>query len=363
MKIPYRDLSVKDSVLKKELLHTVDKVLSHGRIILGPEVEEFEKKVALFCQKKYAVGMNSGTDALYLALRSLDIKPGDEVITTPLSWIATANAIVLCGARPVFVDISEDLNMNADLIERAVTSKTKMIVPVHFMGKLCDMRKILEVARIHNLYVVEDAAQAFGAHIKGKRAGSFGDVNAFSMNPMKVLRAYGEAGCVTTDSKDVYEKLLSLRYAGTINKEDCHYPSFNGRIDTLQAAMLIVDLKYVQEKIEKRRKIAEAYTKALKDIVMCPKENDSYHVYYGYTIITEKRDELKEYLATCGVETKIQHPILMPYHSAYRGKYECQIPVAERIVNQILCIPNEETLSDEEVQYTVGCIKSFFGGS
>ncbi len=218
MKIPYRDLSVTNEQQKKELLESVDRVLSHGRIILGGEVDLLETKIAEICQKKYAIGVGSGTDALYLALRCLEVGPGDEVITTPLSWIATVNAIVLCGATPVFVDINEDLNMNTELIEAHVTPKTKAILPVHFTGRLCNMEQVMGIANQKNLCVVEDAAQAFGAHANGAKAGSFGHINCFSMNPMKVFCSYGESGALVTDEERLYRKLLSLRYAGTINK-------------------------------------------------------------------------------------------------------------------------------------------------
>ena len=363
MKVTYRDLRVKDAGLKDELMQSVDKVLTHGRIILGPEVEEFEKQASKFCQKKFGVGMNSGTDALYLALRSLDIGPGDEVITTPLSWIATLNAIVLCGATPVFVDISEDLNINSELVEQAITDRTKAIVPVHFTGKMCDIKKIAEIAKKHGIYLIEDAAQSFGAHIDGGIAGSFGDIGCFSMNPMKVLCAYGEAGLTVTDDEKLYEKMLSLRYAGTVNKENCYYPSLNGRLDTIQAAMLIVGLKYLEDKTERRRKIADIYTEALSDIVACPKDDGTHHVYYSYTIVTDRRDELQEYLSSKGVETKVQHPILMPFHKAYCDKFKCNVPVAEKLVKQILCLPNQEDLSQEEVEHVIDSVKGFFKGA
>ena len=359
-KVPYRDLSIKDSILKEELLLAVENVLSHGRIILGPEVAEFERQISSFCKRRYAVGMNSGTDALYLSLRSLDIGPGDEVITTPLSWIATLNAITLTGATPVFVDIGDDLNINADLIESAITPKTKAILPVHFTGKICDMEKIIAIAYKHKLFVVEDAAQAFGARRDGIGAGSFGNIGAFSMNPMKVLCGYGEAGAVVTDDKDIYDKLISLRYAGTINKEDCHFPSLNGRLDTIQAAMLLVNLKYLKEKIKRTQEIAQKYTRSLKDIVICPQDDGTSNVYYSYTIMTPRRDELKDYLESKGIETKIQHPILMPYHAAYKNRYQPKIPNAQRLVNQILCIPNEEILQTEQIDYVIAVIKEFF---
>ena len=358
--IPYRDLSVKDPNLKRELMDAVDKVLSHGRLILGPEVSMLEQEIAKFCNKKFAVGVNSGTDALYFALRALDIGPGDEVITTPLSWIATLNAIVLCGATPVFVDIGEDMNINPALVENAITHKTKAILPVHFTGKMCDMSAIASIAAKNGLKVIEDASQAFGAKIQNKVAGSWGYVNCFSLNAMKILNAYGEAGIIVTDDAHVFDKLTSLRYAGTINKEDCHYPSLNGRIDTIQAAMLLVELKRLTPKINRLQEIARIYTTHLNDIVKCPDDEGSFHVYYSYTILTDRRDELKNFLLEKGIETKIQHPILMPYHAAYKQKFKPYIPMAEKIVNQILCLPNHEKLTNEDVRHIVETVKFFF---
>ncbi len=359
--IRYRDLSVKDPVLKKELMQAVEKVLDHGWFILGDEVETLEREIAALCDKKYAVGVGSGTDALYLALRALGVGPGDEVITTPLSWIATTNAIVLAGATPVYVDIGKDLNINANLIEKAITPKTKAIVPVHFTGKMCDMPRIKDIANRHKLFLVEDAAQAFGARLPSGVAGSFGDISCFSMNPMKVLCAYGEAGAVVTDYPKLCERLVSLRYAGTVNRDDCHFPSLNGRIDTIQAAMISVNLKHFQAKLEKLRKIAKRYTAALKGVVTCPQDKGDDHVYYSYTILAPRRDELREYLMKNGIETKIQHPILMPYHTAYRGKFSPKIPVAERLVKQLVCIPNEANLTNKQIDYIIDRIKRFYG--
>ncbi|SVD26418.1 uncharacterized protein METZ01_LOCUS379272, partial [marine metagenome] len=247
MKVRYRDLSVHDSVIQKELLNSVKGVLDHGKIILGPEVDEFEKNIANYCGTKYAIGVSCGTNALYLSLKALGVGVGDEVITTPLSWIATVNAIVLTGAVPVFVDIGQDLNIDPELIEEAVTDRTKAIVPVHFTGRLCKMDRINEVAKKKGIFVVEDAAQSFGAKVNGTVAGAFGDTGCFSMNAMKVFCSYGEAGAIVTDDDDLYPKLISYRYNGTINKEDCHTPSINARIDTIQAAMMNVNLKYISD--------------------------------------------------------------------------------------------------------------------
>ena len=361
MKVRYLDLSVKDLVHKEQLLAAMDKVLSHGIFVLGPEVKEFENKVAECCRRKCAVGLSSGTDALYVALRALDIGPGDEVITTPLSWIATLNAIVVAGATPIFADIGHDLNMNADLIESLITNRTKAIIPVHYTGQMCDMDQICHIADKNNLVVIEDAAQSFKSSLNGRTAGSFGKIACFSMNPMKVFHSYGEAGAVVTDDEELHDKMVALRYGGAVNREDCRYPSLNFRIDTLQAALLLVEYTRLDRIIEKRREIAKRYHDALCDVVECPGENPGFfHVYYSYTIQTDRRNELQAHLTQRGVETKIQHPILMPYHTAYKGKYEPAIPVAERIHKRILSIPNHEKLSNHEIDYVISCIREFY---
>lgn len=361
MKVPYRDLSVTDPKLKQELLSAVEKVLSHGKLIFGPEHDQFEKEIAEYCQTKYAVGVDSGTNALYLAMRSLNIGSGDEVILSPLSWIASLNAVVLTGATPVFVDIAEDLNINAELIPKAITSKTKAILSIHFTGKLCEMDKINAVAEENGLNVVEDAAQAFGAELDGKKAGSFGTLGCFSMNPMKLFGAYGEAGVVVTDNKQLVHKLRSLRHAGTVKRKDCHSLGVNGRLDTIQAAMLSINLKYLQKKLDRFRTISTRYTENLKHLMVCPQATpSSAHVYYTYTILTDRRNELKGYLASKNIETQIQHPILMPNQTAYRHLPRYDIPIAENVVDKILCLPNHDLMNDEQVAYVIACIKEFY---
>jgi len=285
------------------------------------------------------------------------------VFTTPLTCIATENAIYLCGATPVFVDIGPDLNINADLIDEAITPRTKIILPVHFTGKLCDMTKIVEIAERNNVILVEDAAQAFGASFNGRMAGSFGQINCFSMNSMKVLNSYGEAGAVVTNDEGLRDKMLSLRYAGTINAEDCHIPSLNGQIDTIQAAMLLVSLRYYEDKVDRRRKMADFYSQALGEVVSCPKEEPGYHdVYYTYTIVAERRDQLREFLASKGIETKIHHPILMPYHTAYRDILpKPNIPMAEKQVARIVSIPSHENITLDEAEYVASSIREFYG--
>ena len=320
-KVRYRDLSVSNLEQKNEILKAVDRVLTHGQFMLGPEVETLEKKIAKYCNTKYCVGLSSGTDALNLALRSYNIGPGDEVITTPLSWVATFNSIQYCGATPVAVDICEDLNINADLIENAITEKTKALMPVHFTGRLCDMEKISQIANKHNLLVIEDAAQAFGARINGVYAGAFGDAGCFSFNAMKVLPGYGEMGAVLTNDKDIYDQLISLRYLGFDTKgEICFYPSLNNKIDTLLASMMLTSFKYFDENFNTRIKISNYYSDNLSDYVVCPilnNDKDVHCTFFDYTIIAEDRDNLKHFLEGKGIETKIKHSVLMNNQPAY----------------------------------------------
>jgi dTDP-4-amino-4,6-dideoxygalactose transaminase len=364
-KIPYRDLSVYDQDHKKRLLRAVDKVLSHGRILLGPESSEFEKRAAKVCGKKYGVGVGSGSDALYLALRALDIKEGDEVLTTPLSWIATYNAIALTGATPVSVDVKEDMNINPEEIEKNITNKTKAIVVVHFTGKMCDMQKIMEIANKYNLEVIEDAAQVFGAHdIYGKAAGSYGRLSSYSINPMKPFCSYGEAGLVITDEVELKERLERLRYNGMLNKEFCNEPSINGRIDTIQAAMLLVNFDYYQDWIKTRNEYHKIYEKEISHLVKTPKvQKEEKHCFHAYNILVDEkdRDPLIEFLENKGIETKISHPILMPDQEAYKKLKQKEIPIARNIVKRIITLPNHEKLNKEDIFYICDCIKEFYG--
>lgn len=362
-KVPFLDLRITDDYARQELLSAIDTVFRHGRLIMGPEVQELERQVAARCSRKYAVGVNSGTDALFLGLKSLGIGPGDEVITTALSWVATANAIALTGATPVFADIRDDLNIDPASVQRLITPGTKAIMPVHYTGKVCQMSVLMQLAEEHGLLVIEDASQAFGACHHGRKAGSFGEIACFSMNPMKVFAACGEAGMVLTDREDIYHCLIALRYNGTVNREECIAVSLNGRLDTLQAAILLKRLANVEHIIPKRREIAAWYNERLAGVVETPKEAEGeWDVYYTYTIRATHRDELKAFLEAKGIETKIQHPYLMPQQPVYRETARGEFPNAQRLVKQVLCIPANEKITREDVDYVAACIREFYKG-
>ncbi len=364
MKIAYRNLAVRDPALRRRLLDAVDRVLRHGRFILGPEHDAFENEMARYCGRKHGIGVGSGTDALYLALRALGVGPGDEVVTTSLSWIATANAITLTGARPVFVDIGWDFNIDAAQVEAAITDATRAIVPVHFTGQLCDIEAIQAIAERRGIAVIEDAAQAFGARKDGRPAGSFGRMSCFSMNPMKVFNGFGEAGAIVTDDDALAEKLKILRYGGTVNRHDCRIASLNGRLDTMQAAMLLISLDKLESRIDARRAIATRYAGRLGGVVRCPVEKPGHvHVFHAYSVLAERRDALMAFLAENGVETQIQHPIPMPFHSAYRDTAagRVSIPVCEQVAAGILALPNQEDLTGAEQDYVCARIREFYG--
>jgi dTDP-4-amino-4,6-dideoxygalactose transaminase len=360
MKVSFLDLRVEGEE-RQELLDAIEAVFQHGRLVLGPEVEELENKIAQDCGRKFAVGVNSGTDALLLGLKALGIGPGDEVITTSLSWIATTNAIALTGATPVFADIRDDLNIDPHSVEKLISSRTKAVLPVHYTGKMCDMEALNKIAERRKILIVEDAAQAYGATYRNRKVGSFGVIGCFSMNPMKVFAACGEAGMVVTDNADIRERLISLRYNGTVNREVCVTPSLNGRLDTIQAAVLLKRLLRVPNIIGRRRKIATRYDHLLNGIVATPIiDQISEHVYYTYMIQADRRDELKAFLEAKEIETKIQHPYLMPQQPAYAKNVLGEFENAKRLLPRILCIPAHEKLTDEQVEFVAEAIVGFY---
>lgn len=357
--IRFLDLSMPNALERSAHLAAIETVLTHGQLVMGPEVEELESAIARECGREYAVAVGSGTDALYLALRALDLGPGDEVITTPLSWIATANAIRLTGARAVFADIDEDLNIDPESIEPLVNNQTRAIVAVDYTGRPCDFDALETLAQDHGLYLVEDASQAFGAEFRGRRCGSLGDISAISHNPMKVLSALGEAGSITTDSSELRERLIALRYNGTINREICIEPSINGRMDTVQAAVLLHRLTKLSSTIEARRTNARYYNGTLGGHVRTPTEVEGLNeVFYTYTIRTKRRDQLAAHLAEQEIETKIQHPLLMPQQPAYEGSRGSWARASE-IVREVLCIPVHEGLSEMDRERVAKTILDF----
>ncbi len=363
-KVPFLDLRVSDGDERREMMEAVERVLLHGRILLGPEVDELQEQVARRVGSKYAIGCGSGTDALIIAMRALGIGPGDEVIVPALSFIATANAVALCGGRPVFADLGDDLNIDIGSIEALITPATKAIIPVHWAGRMCDMERLLALAGKHGLLVVEDASQAFDASFRGRKAGTYGIFGCFSMNSMKVFASLGEAGFIVTNDHRLCYKCLSLRYHGLLDREYCTALAQNSRLDTLQAAALLVRLKRLDALIEQRRKNAAYYNGRLGNAVKIPSERPGErHVYYTYTIQCAARDALKQHLEASGIEVKIQHPLLMPQHPFYSKHAKGSWTRAQDLVKRVLCIPANEKLTPEQLTTVADAVLSFRRGA
>ncbi len=364
IRIPYVSIAAQHTEIKAELLAAMAAVIDKGQFILGDEVGEFEQRFAERCGVRYAIAVNSGTDALVLALRFLGIGPGDEVITVPNSFVATASCIVLVGARPVFVDVREDYNMDPAQLERAITSKTKAILPVHLTGRPADMDPILKVARAYQLRVVEDCAQAVLAEYRGRSVGSFGDAGCFSLHPLKTLGACGDAGVVTTNSEEMCHKLHLLRNHGLRSRDDCVMWGSNSRLNTLQAAILLVKMNHLEAWTEQRRSHAAYYQKRLKVIGSLRLPADRPHeksVYHTFVIQAEHRDELRSYLADHGIETAVHYPIPIHLHEAAAalGYRPGSFPVTERQAARILSLPIYSELTPDDLEYIVQNVQEF----
>ena len=365
MKIPYVNIAAQHAPIQDELLSSIREVIRRSDFILGHEVDVFERRFADLCGVRFSIGVNSGTDALILALRALNIGPGDEVITVPNSFVASTSCIMLTGARPVFVDVSEDYNINPHLIKGAITPRTKAILPVHLTGQPADMEPLMEIARMHDLHVIEDCAQAVCAEYKGQKVGSFGTVGCFSFHPLKTLNACGDGGIITTNDETIYEKIRILRNLGLRTRDDCVVWSGNSRLDSLQAAILLVKLNYLNEWTEKRRANAKHYREHLSPVaaVKAPLEHENTRaVYHTFVIQAERRDELKAYLEKRGIGTAIHYPVPIHLHSAAAslGYRRGDFPVTERQAQHILSLPIYPEMGIDDLDFVMDSIKEFY---
>jgi len=347
---------------QKDIDRALAKVLESGCFILGEEVKALEEEVAGYCGAVYGVGVSSGTDALHLALRAFGIGPGDEVILPSFTFVATAEAVVYCGATPFFVDIDlKTCNLDPNKVEDAITPKTKAIIPVHLFGLPAPMEPLRDLANERSLVLIEDAAQAFGALYKGRRVGSLGDAACFSFFPTKNLNAYGDGGMVLTSREDISERLRMLRVHGSVERYIHREIGYNSRLDEMQAAILRVKLPHIDFLNEKRRETASSYSQALRGVVRVPTEPAGcYHVYHQYTIGTEVRDRLKEHLEKRGIGCQIYYPVPLHRQRPFKDCPKGGLEETEKASKEVLSLPIHPFLTPEEVEELIEGVLSFF---
>ena len=362
MRVPLLDLKAQYAGIRDEIRAALDRVLESQHFILGPEVEAFESEIAAYCGSTYAIGVSSGTDALLLALMAVGIKPGDEVITTPYSFFATAGAIARLGARPVFADIeARTFNINSKGIEARITPRTRALVPVHLFGQMADMLSIMELARKHNLFVIEDAAQAIGAELNQKRAGSVGHMGCFSFFPSKNLGGFGDGGMITTNDADLAARMRLLRSHGFRAK---YYSEQLGnfRLDEIQAAVLRVKLKYLDRWTEGRRRNAAFYRESLsrlETITLPYQMPHSRHIYNQFVIRSARRDELMAHLRKKQIGCEVYYPVPLHLQTCFKElSYKAgELPASEAAARESLALPIYPELTAEMLQAVVEAIR------
>jgi dTDP-4-amino-4,6-dideoxygalactose transaminase len=357
MNVPFLNLRLDHDPIREELRTVIDAVIDSSAFAGGKYVEKFEQEFAAFCGAKYCSGLGNGTDALWFALLALGVGPGDEVITVPSTFMATAEAISYCGATPVFVDIDDKTyTMDPARLQRAITPRTKAIVPVHLFGQMADMDPIMDIARRQELFVVEDACQAHDAEYKGRKAGTIGDVGCFSFYPGKNLGALGEAGATITNNADLKQSIDTLRDHGQAKKYHHSMIGWNGRMDGIQGAALSIKLRHLAAWNQQRRAHAQRYDQLLaplEEITLPVTAPDRSHVYHLYAVRVTRRDELMAYLAQKGIACGIHYPIPVHLQSAYRhlGLPRGAFPVAERCANEFVSLPMFPSLLPEQIDY------------
>lgn len=361
--VPYVAFPEQVAKLKTELMQAFESVLISGQYVLGEKGKAFEKDFAAYCNAEYSIGVANGTDALHLVLRCVGVEAGDEVITAPNSFIASAGAIGVLGAKPVFTDVGSDMNLNPNQLEKAITPRTKAIMPVHLTGRPAKMDEILEIAKNHGIAVIEDAAQAAGAKYKGKKVGSLGDAACFSLHPLKNLHAFGDGGMVTTSDSNIHEMMLKARNHGLSNREQCGFWSFNSRLDEVQAAMLSVQLPYLDTWTKERHRLALRYNDLLRPYAEVPDENDGeYCVYQTYVVQVDLRNELLTYLKSNGVQALIHYPLPLHLQPAAKslGYTEKDFPKTMELSTKILSLPLFPELKEEQQDYVADLFAQFF---
>jgi dTDP-4-amino-4,6-dideoxygalactose transaminase len=371
MTVPLLDLRAQHQTIRGEVMAAVERVFDSQIFIMGAEVAQFERAAAAYCRAKHAIGCASGSDALLLALMALGVGPGDEVLTVSYTFFATGGAVARLGARPVYVDIAlDDFNLNPELIERAITPRTKAIIPVHLFGQCAEMDAILEVARRHQLPVIEDAAQAIGSDYHGRRAGTMGTISCFSFFPSKNLGGAGDGGLLTTEDDELAERLRILRVHGGKPKYYHRVVGINSRLDALQAAVLGVKLKHLDQWTKGRQRNAARYdalfaAAGLEDLVTPRVYPGRRHIYNQYTIRCARRDELMAHLKQQGIGTEIYYPVPLHLQECFAelGYRPGDLPLSEQAARESLSLPIYPELTEEMQQYVVEQISAFYDGA
>ena len=363
MAIPLIDLYAQYQSIKPEIDDAIQNIIQNSAFIGGPFLQSFEENFATYCNAPFAVGVSSGTTALHLVFATLGIGPGDEVITVPNTFIATAETIVQTGARPIFVDVCDDtMNLDPEKLEDAITDKTRAIVPVHLYGQIADMDPIMEIANRHHIPVVEDAAQAHGAEYKKNRAGHFGTAATFSFHPGKVLGAYGDAGMIVTKDETLAHKMSMLANHGRMEKYEHEISGYNYRLDPLQAAILQVKLNHLETWLEKRRDHAHFYNTCFENTnIKTPIEREgNRHVHTYYVIRTQQRNAIEKALQEANIATQVHYPIPLHQQPAYKnlGYKAGDFPVSEKAATEILSLPLYPELTRDQIQHVAECVLS-----
>ncbi len=361
--IPMVDLKTQYASLKEEIDSVVLNAVANTQYILGPNVQNFEKEAADYLGAKHAVGCASGTDALHLALAANGISAGDEVITTAFTFIATAEAICYVGAKPVFVDIdAKTFNIDPTLIEAAITKNTKAIIPVHIFGQPANMPAIMEIAKKHNLKVIEDCAQSFGAKVGDTTTGAFAEAGCHSFFPSKNLGCFGDGGLVTTNDDDIHTQLIALRNHGSFERYHHHVIGFNSRLDEIQAAILRVKLKRIDEFNAGRYRVAQKYSTELHESIQTPfEDNIGNHVYHQYTVLSDNRDAIQAALSKQEIASAVYYPIPLHQQDVFKEDYkDVKLPVTESVCDRCVSFPVYPEMPEDTQQIIIDTINSAF---
>lgn len=365
LKVPFIDLQQRYQDEKDELIACVDRILTKGHLVMTQEVGEFEQKIAEYTGAKYCVSCGNGTDALMLGLWALGVGKGDEVITTPVSFVASTGSIAHVGATPVYADVREDQNIDPAEIEKKITSKTKAIMPVHWSGRIADMDAIMDIAQRHNLVVIEDSAQTMGAYYKGKHGGTFGKVGTFSAHPLKNLNAIGDGGFMVTDDEEIADKVRLYRNHGLKDRDTCLFYGVNSRLDSLNAEVLMYRLKRLDDVVARRRANVNHYRKHIRaeEVFIPPDKEFEQNAYVMMITQSERRDELQAFLSKRGIQSLVYYGTPLHLHPAAKrfGYKRGDFPVAEQQCDKVLALPHHQQLSEDQVAFVAEAINDFYG--